>query len=333
MGDVKSGDVANVTNGTSSEVHPSVSPDGNTALYLQNETHLDVVSVSLADGTATTLIATGHEEGMPAWAANQPKLVWVTNRNGPYEIWIRESDGAERPLVTAADFPAGTTKLLLTPSLSPQGDRVAYERIDRDGTMRIWISSVSGGAPVRLTNAEPEIENSSGWSPDGRQYVYLQSAKSSNSVMIARTSGNAAPMVLKDNVEGQLPCWSPQGDWIAYADSAGWHLISPDGKSTKSLGAIPTSYLAFSRDGKLLFGILHGTTEADQEKATLFSLDPATLRLKTIRELGRDLRPLSSFHRSIRFSLSPDGASITYARGDRRSDIWMLQGYRQPGWR
>jgi len=32
---------------------------------------------------------------MPAWAASQPALVYVTDRNGPMEIWMRtgNSDG------------------------------------------------------------------------------------------------------------------------------------------------------------------------------------------------------------------------------------------------
>jgi hypothetical protein len=34
------------------------------------------------------LVSTGREESMAAWAAKAEKLAWVTNRSGPYEIWI-----------------------------------------------------------------------------------------------------------------------------------------------------------------------------------------------------------------------------------------------------
>lgn len=151
--------------------------------------------------------------------------------------------------------------------------------------------------------------------------------------MTVKTSGNATPSVLKDLGEGYyLPDWSPAGNWITYRDDRGWNLISPDGKSTKSLGKIDTDYLAFSKDGKLLYGIQTGDTEADQDRATLFSLDPVTLRQKTIRELGKEFRPSSSWIPGIRFSLSPDGKSFVYGTAKERIDIWMLQGYRQPGW-
>jgi Tol biopolymer transport system component len=333
MADLESGGLTPVTTGTSSEAFPSVSPDGKTTLYSQSESHLDVVSVSLLDGSAKTVVATGHDEAMPSWAANQEKLVWVSDRSGPMEIWLRQSDGSERPLVTQADFPPGTNKVLMNPSLAPQGDRIAYERIDRDGVMRIWISSVSGGAPVRLTNAEPSVEDPGAWSPDGRELVYLQFDKSSAGIMKARTSGNATPVMLKQlrSAPDSLPCWSPRGDWITYEDENGWNLITPDGKTLKPLGRIPTAYLTFSRDGKLLYGIRNGPTEAERDKAMLFSLDPSTLKQTNIKELGAGLRPMSWFHHSIRLSLSPDGKSIVYSSGDHRSDIWMLQGYRQPG--
>ena len=86
--------------------------------------------------------------------------------------------------------------------------------------------------------------------------------------------------------------------------------------------------LAFAKDGKLLYGIETGTGAADQNGATLFSLDPATLKRKVIKELGKELRPASRFPR---FSLAPDGKSIAYGVEKGREDLWMLTGYRQPG--
>ncbi|MGB0052271.1 MAG: hypothetical protein WBQ02_08525, partial [Terracidiphilus sp.] len=83
---------------------------------------------------------------------------------------------------------------------------------------------------------------------------------------------------------------------------------------------------------KQLYGIEDGTTATDRDKVTLFSLDPLTLKQKVIKELGKDLRPASNFGPGIRFSLAPDGKSIIYSTVKSRSDLWLLQGYRQPGW-
>jgi len=333
IAEIASNDLRPLTTGTRSELFPAVSPDGKSIVYNEDASHLDVVSVSVEDGTAKTLITTGHHESMAAWSANRAKLAWVTNRNGRWEIWVRLLDGSDRPVVTAADFPPGTSRLLLNPSLSPDGDRLVYARIDRAGIARLWISSLSGGAPVRLTNTDTDTsaESCGSWSPDGSRFAYLQTQPGKHWLMMVKTSGNAAPVMLKE-VARYIPDWSPQGDWITYQDDKGWSLISPDAKSSKFLARIETRSLAFSKDGKLLYGIETGDTAADKDRATLFSLDPATLKQRVIRELGKDLRPSAFFEPGIRFSLAPDGKSLVYSTANGWADLWMLTGYRQPGW-
>jgi Tol biopolymer transport system component len=335
MADVKSNNLTPLTTGTANESYPAPSPDGQSILYQQNSPEFNVTSASLEDGSTKTFISTGRAESMAAWSANPSKLTWVTNRNGPYEIWVRLPDGSDRPAITTADFPPGTNRWFMNPSLSPDGDRLVYVRIDQAGVERLWISSLSGGAPVRLTNVEPSSEDGGSWSPDGSRFVYVQLQAGKASLMLVKTSGGATPVTLHENAEDAepgLPDWSPVGDEITFHDEKGWHLISPDGKTTKFLGKIETSYLAFSRDGKLLYGIQTGETVADKDRATLFSLDRITLKQKVIKELGKDDIPRENFGPGIRFSMAPDGKSFVYTTAKYRNDLWMLQGYKQPGW-
>jgi eukaryotic-like serine/threonine-protein kinase len=332
MADTESDDLTPLTAGNAEENIPAVAPDGKSLLYTQETFNLDVVSVSIEDGSAKTLVATGREESMASWSAKAEKLAWVTDRNGPLEIWVRASDGTERPAVTAAEFPDGRNKWLLNPALSPDGERLIFTRAASDGVTRLWIISLAGGSPVRLTSDERGAEYGSKWSPDGSRFAYLEKFAGKTSLMTVKTGGDAAPVELKSDLQWALPDWSPAGDWITFRDDKGWSMISPDGKTTKFLGNFATDYLAFSRDGKLLYGILTGDTGADRSRATLFSLDPATLKLKVIKELGKDLRPSSDFSPAIRFSLAPDGKSLVYNTFRFRWDIWMLRGFRQPGW-
>jgi eukaryotic-like serine/threonine-protein kinase len=331
--DSESDDLTPITTGTAMEERPRVAPDGRSLLYTQQTSNQDIVSLSVEDGTARTMTSTGGQNNEAAWSANQAKLAWVTNRSGPVEIWIRLPDGTARAAVTASDFPVGTTKRLMDPTLSPDGDRLIYSRIDHAGVMRLWISSLSGGSPIRLTNAESGSEYGGTWSPDGSHFVYLQANGGKGSLMIVRPTGGAKSILLRENVWGYISDWSRAGDWITYRDdNGGWNLISPDGKTSKFLGKIHTEALAFSREGKLLYGIQTGETEADRDRVVLFSLDPVTLKQKVIKELGKDLRPDANSDQDTRFSLAPDGKSFVYTTVKDHSDIWMLQGYRQPGW-
>ena len=109
-------------------------------------------------------------------------------------------------------------------------------------------------------------------------------------------------------------------------DKTGWNLISPDGKTVKPLGKIATSYLMFSRDSKLLYGI-----RSDGAKRILFSLDIATKAVHDIRDLGKEFTPASDYGPAIRYTLTPDGESMTYAVSTYKSDLWLLEGFRPSG--
>ena len=178
-----------------------------------------------------------------------------------------------------------------------------------------------------------------GCAPDGSRFVYLQGDAGRLSLMMIKAVGNAKPTVLRDKVQGGLPSWSPSGEWITFRDEKGWNLISSAGDKTKFLGPIETEHLAFSKDGKLLYGIESGehryrnpvSTTRELSETALFSLDPVTLKQKIIKELGVELQPLSPRTLGIRLSLAPDGKGLVYSTAKYRSDLWMLQGYRQPG--
>ena len=120
IADVDSDELSQLTTGTSYDDYPVPSPDGQSILYDQITSQFDLTSASVEDGSTTTLIDTGRHETMAAWSARQSKLTWATDRSGPHEIWVRSPDGSDRPVVTAADFPPGTNKWFMDPTLSPR---------------------------------------------------------------------------------------------------------------------------------------------------------------------------------------------------------------------
>src|SRR5450631_3302822 len=137
MWDTESSERAQLTFGGAEELLPRVAPDGKRLVYFQSHRQLDLTTVSVEDGSATTFIHSGREESMASWSASKGRLVWVSTRNGPYQIWVREPGGLEHPAVTAADFPSATVKWFLNPAISPDGDRIIYEEADRSGFARL----------------------------------------------------------------------------------------------------------------------------------------------------------------------------------------------------
>ncbi len=173
IADVASGRRRQITNGLSSEYAPAVSPDGKAILFLQSKTEYSLVSVSLETAAPERMLSSDLFTGMPAWALNQEKFAYVSGRNGPMEIWMR-GDGYDRPLVGPAAFPTGTTNWFVAPALSPGADRLVFMRVEAIGNAFNWISSVSGGPPVRLTNESNVSEDGGCWSPDGKYFAYIR---------------------------------------------------------------------------------------------------------------------------------------------------------------
>jgi serine/threonine protein kinase len=315
--------------GTPSETEnqPALSPDGKKLLFTQGGMEYILASASLTDATVDRLISTtGMPTGMPAWARHQDKLLYDTARSGASAIWMR-SEGWDRPIVTAGAFPPGTTDKFMTPALSPGADRLVYTRADSDQKFAVWISSVSGGPPVRLTNTTDTVERGGSWSPDGAQIVYWQFKGGRTAIMLAKTTGEAAPVMLRETVGNPLPEWSPDGQWISFIDTSGggWSVISPDGKTERSYGEPKCVQMTFSADSKRLYGI-----RVEDDHNTLFSLDLATKGLKNIGDVGKDFTPASYSNPGIRLSLSPDGKSILFPTYRRSSSLWMLEGFEQP---
>src|SRR5580693_3360481 len=134
---------------------------------------------------------------MGAWAANVPRFAYVTDRNGPPEIWMHSGDGSERPIVTLDAFPAGSVNQFMDPMLSPDGERVIYTAIESSGKSVLWMSSVSGGPPIPVTpNAVMPVGGD--WSPDGGRFVTMETGGGNHKLSIVSTSGNAPTVPLLD---------------------------------------------------------------------------------------------------------------------------------------
>ncbi len=138
-------------------------------------------------------------------------------------------------------------------------------------------------------------------------------------------------MVLCERAGLPLPEWSPDGQWIKFIDGrtagAGWTVSSPDGKTLRSFGELNTIDMTFSADSKRLYGI-----RMEPDRRTLFSIDIATKEVKTIGDIGKDFTPASYNNPGVRLSLSPDGTSLLFPAIRRSSSLWMMEGFRQPGW-
>ncbi len=319
MADTRSAERFALTSGTTARLAPAVSPDGSKLIFAETTGNFDIVSVDLATATAHRMMSTARNQSMPTWAAKQPLLAYVTNRNGPDEIWLHAPTGPDRAVVMHSDFPPDTTEWFMGPAMSPDGDRMIFSRVERgSGGVHLWISAVASRAVVRLTN-DDGTEAPGSWSPDGNWFTYFRLLNGKADLMKVKTTGQAAPVLLEADVkDSNVPAWSPTGEWIAFSSN----LISADGATSRSIGDHHSPYYMFSSDGKLLYGL-----RSDKERELFFSVDIASGAEKILGDLGREFRPNSNLNPAIRFSMAPDGKSFVYSAGNFKRNLWMLEGF------
>ncbi|MBM3811420.1 MAG: hypothetical protein FJW20_07265 [Acidimicrobiia bacterium] len=328
MADIRRDRVWPLVAGIGVEGMPSVSPDGSRLGYTAMEWDNDLVEIDTATGNLTRLLATRRSEYAPDWSPKGDMYAYVTNRSGRIEIWAQSMQrGWDRPLATSENFSDGEDKFLSGPVFSPDGERVAFVRhgvgLGENALPRIWVASVTAGAPVplRITKGSQWIPS---WSPNGEWVVFHHTAEKSGLVKV-RVGGLEPPVMLMEAKHQLVPAWSPKGGWIAAPLAGGLTLISEDGKQTRLLDERRFEATGWSRDGSLLYALLD--MEGSQR---LLSFDAATGRKRgevAIEIAIPNTRVGSRVSPTLRLSSSPDGKRLATSTLTTTGDLWMLKDF------
>lgn len=140
-------------------------PDGSALTVVAGDyPDSDIYRVPLDGSDPTRITHPGHT---PAWSTDG-RLVFVSERAGSPDLWIREPDGTERRLTSVPGREDN-------PAWSPDGRWVAYQSRDGD-EQHIYVIRPDGGRPIQVTDDAGRTAYPA-WSPDGTTLAYVRVAQ------------------------------------------------------------------------------------------------------------------------------------------------------------
>jgi Tol biopolymer transport system component len=253
----------------------------------------------VAFSTLAAAGAFGGEPGAGADGEQSQRIVFSSNRAGPWRIWSIQPDGSG--LRQLADG-GGEDEHDVDPVFSPDGKWILFTST-RGGTTGIWRMPNSGGKAERICDGD-QAE----FSPDGKRIVL----RLKEQIFVRDLAGGAQRRISPgDWPHCSGPAWSPDGKQIALAcrweaGNALYLLPAEGGKPVTVYDRKPACEPHWSPDGKRLVY----ETETN---------------ICTIGADGKKNRTITYFGGVQRYGrFSPDGNSIVYCQGASERGPWEL---------
>lgn len=146
------------------------------------------------------------------------KIVFSSNRDGNWEIYIMNPNGTRQERLTydrAVDC---------NPVISPKGDQILFNS-NRGGTRDLYLMDPDGRNVRPLFGFTNAYRTHPEWSPDGKRIAYAQRALGGINIHTANPDGTSVELIVHlKNAHSGYPKWSSDGTEIAFvvADEIHW---------------------------------------------------------------------------------------------------------------
>ena len=274
-------------------------------------------------GTGEPFVASTFADTDPSFAPNGRLIAFSTARDGKVaEIWLAAPDGSG-----AQRLVQGPGRWQSSPQWSPDGSRIAFESLDRDGRFHVWTIDARGGTPRRVT-AETGDHRFPTWSHDGRWIYYrLDDGTRCDIWKVPAAGGSAARLTQSgDAVWGRE---MPDGKRFVYQakNSTGVTGCEPVGSGPLNVipleGGSPTQFV----DCAAMNGVSSGASRiyyvgCSTANRQLYALDTQSGENTVVAALD-------GLAASSSVAVSADGKRIMYSR--QRSmgvDAFLIDNFR-----
>lgn len=193
----------------------------------------------------------------------QNKIIFQSDRDGDFDIYIMNADGSNQINLTNNSAEDNY------PVVSLDGSQVLFES-NRDGNWEVYVMNSNGSSQRRLTNAPASDDRLPTWSPDGQQVAFISNEDGDYEIFIMNADGtNRQQLTFNQMREGHMS-WSVNNQLVYNAGPTGsssWEIYTMDatGQNQRQLTNNSVSDWApeWSPDGRfILYLSLIGTDPA-----------------------------------------------------------------------
>lgn len=189
----------------------------------QNGTGIDHFEVCIMNPYGSEQIRLTNNsvyDGQPSLSPKGDKLVFLSTRDGNYEIYTMKLDATDLRRLTfndAWDF---------SPKWSPDGNKIVFCSF-RAGNGDIFVMDADGNNLQQLTT-NLAIDDSPDWSPDGNQIAFSSDRGGNKEIYIINSDGDNLEQVTYLGYENYQVDWSPNGQKLAFVTDKFTHGMGYD---------------------------------------------------------------------------------------------------------
>jgi eukaryotic-like serine/threonine-protein kinase len=327
VADIETGASTQLTSTYGSENRPAVSPDGQRIAFTSEALDFDLVEIPLDGSPVRSLLATSRNELDPTFSRDGSLYAYVSDKEGVLQIWRRSRDGQFERLVVSSDhFPGEATLALGAPALSPDGQRIAYQRYGEHTGYQVWVSTLAAAGPPVQVAASSLYQDAPTWSPNGVWMAFLERTTDEVSVLSKVRVGvnEPAQIIVRDiPLLAARPKWSPDGRWILCQTAEGLIIVTPDGKQERRVIS-QEFWIAYTwrADSRHVYGLRESDDRPRHLALAVINVDSLEERV-----INPDLGVIPPASQPIRGLEVIGPGALATSIASSRSDIVALEGF------
>ncbi len=204
-----------LTNDTSVDEHPVISPDGKTVAFDSKRSgNFNIYDIQIGQNDVQTITSDNRGGVNPTWSSDGKQIAFSTAGFGAQQIYEVNVASKATQLVSLSNASSDTN-----PAWSPVDNTIAYEST-KDGGHDIFVIFSNGLGSRNLTEGKGDNYDPA-WSPDGKQIAFTSNRSGGNNfeIYVMDANGSNIRRLTYSRFKDEQPTWSPDGQYIAFVSN------------------------------------------------------------------------------------------------------------------